>query len=116
MIQNANSFKSGIGLSCWRTVNNMLLKSTMTVNEVCTSQLLGASENAAFVIDVETVDLGDLKADDLGSWHPTGTKKSYFRFSDSGTPEMSPWQYYVLTRRYYIHRSYGKFHRQITDI
>lgn len=61
---------------------NMLMKSA--VKNVCTVQPLGVSKNAAFIIDVEMVDLKDLKADDLGSWHPTGTKKSYFRFSQSG--------------------------------
>ena len=100
---------------------NILLKSDN--KEICTVQPLGVSENAAFIVDVEIVDLGDLKADDLGSWHPTGTKKSYFRFSQSGVlkisekcPQGSLSQYYVLTRRYYIHKSYDKFHRQIADI
>ena len=68
------------------------------------------------------VDLQYLKADDIGSWHPTGTKKSYFRFSQSGTLRVcekcprDTSEYYVLTRRYYIHKSYDKFHRQIADI
>ena len=100
---------------------NMLMKSA--VKNVCTVQPLGVSKNAAFIIDVEMVDLKDLKADDLGSWHPTGTKKSYFRFSQSGNIKISEKhphgmlsQYYVLTRCYYIHKSYDKFHRQIADI
>ena len=59
---------------------NILLKSDMATRQVCTVQPLGISENAAFVIDVEEVDLQDLKADDTDSWHPTGTKKSYFDF------------------------------------
>ena len=37
------------------------------------------------------VELQDLRTDDMGSWHPTGTKKSYFRFSDS--------EYFVITLR-----------------
>ena len=100
---------------------SMLMKST--IDKVCTVQPLGVSENASFVIDVEAVDLGDIKSDDLGSWHPTGTKKTYFRFSDSGEltvaercPRGSQSQYYLLTRRYYVHKSYDKFHRQIADI
>ena len=102
---------------------DMLLKSTSS-KFICTVQPLGVSENATFIIDVETVDIRDLKADDLGSWHPTGTKKSYFRFSNSGILRISEKrpsslassQYYVLTRRYYVHKSYDKFHRQIADI
>ena len=99
----------------------MLLKSDN--EKVCTVQPLGVSENSAFIVDVEMVDLGDLKADELGSWHPTGTKRSFFRFSQSGIIKISKKcphhllsQYYVLTRRYYIHKSYDKFHRQIVDI
>ena len=101
---------------------NILLKSDMATRQVCTVQPLGISENAAFVIDVEEVDLQDLKADDTGLWHPTGTKKSYFRFSQSGMLRIcekcphNESEYYVLTRRYYIHKSYDKFHRQIADI
>lgn len=49
----------------------MLMKPTMAIGKVCTVQPLGVSENATFFVDVEAVDLQDLKADDLGSWHPT---------------------------------------------
>ena len=62
----------------------ILLQSDMADQKVCTVQPLGVSENAAFIVDVETVDYQDLKADDLGSWRPTGTKKSYFYFSPDG--------------------------------
>lgn len=102
---------------------NILLKSDLCGRKVCTVQPLGVSENATFIVDVETVNYEDLKADDLGSWHPTGTKRSYFRFSSDGTlrvsekcPRNMPSEYYVLTRRYYTHKSYNQFHRQIADI
>lgn len=101
---------------------NILLKSDMGTRTVCTVQPLGVSEKAAFVMDVEMIDLQDLKADDIGSWHPTGTKRSYFRFSQFNVLrvcEKRPCdtsEYYTLTRRYYIHKSYDKFHRQIADI
>ena len=88
--------------------------------KVCTVQPLGVSENATFIIDMEMVELRDLKADDLGSWHPTGTQKTYFRFSQSGTLKISEkcprGSLSLLTRRYYIHKFYDKFHRQIADI
>lgn len=102
---------------------NILLKSDLAGRKVCTVQPLGVSENAAFIVDVESVDHQDLKADDLGSWCSTGTKKSYFRFSPDGTlrvsdkcPRSVSSAYYVLTRRYYTHKSYDKYHRQIADI
>ena len=101
----------------------ILLSSDVSGRKVCTVQPLGVCENAAFIVDIETVDHQDLKADDLGSWHPTGTKKSYFRFSSDGTlrvsekrPRNMPSDYYVLTRRYYTHKSYDKYHRLIADI
>lgn len=101
----------------------MLMKPTMTAGKVCTVQPLGVSENATFVVDVEAIDLRDLKVDDLGSWYPTGTKKTYIRFTSSGilkicekTPKSRQSEYYLLTRRYYVHRSYDKYHRQIADI
>lgn len=101
----------------------ILLSSDVTGRKVCTVQPLSVCENAAFIVDIETVDHQDLKADDLGSWHPTGTKKSYFRFSSDGTlrvsekrPRNMPSDYYVLTRRYYTHKSYDKYHRLIADI
>ena len=45
---------------------NILLKSDMAGRKVCTVQPLGVSENAAFVVHVETVDLQDLRQMILG--------------------------------------------------
>lgn len=81
------------------------------------------TENASFIVDIDAVSFQDLKADDLGSWNATGTKKSYFRFQPSGTlrvsdkrPATNPSDYYTMTRRYYVHKTYARFHRQIVDI
>lgn len=43
-----------------------LLKQNMPPEHVCTVQPLAVTENAAFVIDMDSVDFGDLRADDLG--------------------------------------------------
>ena len=90
------------------------------MKRVCTAQPLGVAENAAFVISIDSIDFEDLKADDLGLWKGTGTKKTYFRFLSSGTirfmsrkPKNDNMKYYVLTRRYFIHSTYSKFHRLI---
>ena len=40
-----------------------------------TAQPLGVVENATFLIGIDSVNYQDLKADDLGVWVPTGTKK-----------------------------------------
>ena len=37
-------------------------------------QCLGVSQNAVFVVDIDVINFGDLKADDLGLWKGTGTK------------------------------------------
>lgn len=102
---------------------NILLKSDLDLNRVCTVQPLSVTENSCFVVDIDSVDFQDLKADDLGAWSTTGTKKCFFRFAQSGTlrvtdkkPSNSKFNYFTLTRRYYIHKSYDKFHRQLVDI
>lgn len=103
---------------------NVLLKSDIDQQRVCTVQPLGVTENASFVVDIDTVHFDDLKADDLGVWSPTGTKRTYFRFTQSGTLKISQkmgscggqGDYYTLTRRYYVHKTYDKFHRQLVDI
>ena len=90
----------------------------------CTTQPLGVAENATFLLDLDYVNYQDLKADDLGVWVPTGTKKVFFRFSSSGILKFTNKKsgnavkssYYTLTRRYYVHKSYDKYHRQIADI
>ena len=52
-----------------------------------------------------------------------GTKKSHFYFSSSGVLKVntkrgssSVSNYFTLTRRYYVHKSYNRFHRQLVDI
>ena len=75
---------------------------------------------------VDVVHFQDLKADDLGVWLPTGTKKSFFRFTSAGSLKIAQNAtaqlgkesrcYYTLTRWYYVHKTYDKFHRQLVDI
>jgi hypothetical protein len=98
---------------------------TDDIQEHCTVQPLGVAENASFLIDLDSVDFHDLKADDLGVWSPTGTKRTYFRFSSSGILKFTNKKrsgaaaneaYFTLTRRYYVHKSYELFHREIADI
>ena len=56
---------------------NLLLMESSSVKS-CTVQPLGVAENATFLIDIDHVNYHDLKADDLGVWNPTGTKKTFF--------------------------------------
>ena len=72
--------------------------------------------NATFIVDIDEVAFEDLKADDLGSWSSTGTKRIYFRFTQrnivryaSGIPSSSS-DSFCLTRRYYVHKTYHRFH------
>ena len=57
---------------------SILLKPNLDKQKVCTVQPLCLTESASFVIDVDVINFEDLKADDLGSWNATGTRKSYF--------------------------------------
>ena len=102
---------------------NILLKADLDERKVCGVQPLSVTENSCFVVDIDAVEFQDLKADDLGTWSTTGTKRTFFRFTRSGTlrvtdkkPSSNQSSYYTLTRRYYVHKSYEKFHRQLVDI
>lgn len=96
----------------------------MPPENVCTVQPLGVSQNALFIVDIDMVSFEDLKADDLGSWKGTGTKKMYFRVLSSGAikysetkPVISSSTHYLqLTRRYYVHKGYAEYHRMIADV
>lgn len=98
-----------------------LLASDMQENRICKVQPLGVTANAVFQIDLDCVAFEDLKADDLGSWLATGTRRTYFRFTQTnavryatGVPNSI--EYFLLTRRYYVHKTYNRFHRIICDI
>ena len=52
-------------------------------------QPLGVSQNALFIVDIDVVNFKDLKADDMGSWKGTETKKMHFRISSSGAIKYS---------------------------
>ena len=56
---------------------DVLLMSSMPLECICTVQPLGVSQNAMFLVDIDVINFGDLKADDLGLWKGTGTKKTY---------------------------------------
>lgn len=103
---------------------DVLLTSSMPLERICTVQPLGESQNAVFLIDIDVINFGDLKADDFGSWKGTGTKKTYFRVLPSGAiryPQCRPnpsesTDYLHLTRRYYVHKGYTQYHRMIADV
>ena len=84
-------------------------------------QPLSVTENASFVVDVD-VNFNDLKADNLGVWSTTGTKKSFFRFIPSGTLRVSndPLLQLSPTTTHWcditVHTAYERFHHQIVDI
>jgi len=101
-----------------------LLSSDIDERRVCKVQPLGVMRNAVFMIDLDEVHFNDLKADDLGSWRATGTKRTHFCFTQSqdirfasGKPHGSTaGDYLLMTRRYYVHHTYDRFHWIITDI
>ena len=80
--------------------------------------------NEAFLIDIQTVEtvaFDDIKADDLGSWKATGNKKHVTSSGAVKYPLSKPvgsvsTDYLLLTRRYFVHLTYDRFHRLIADI
>jgi len=100
-----------------------LLSSDIDERCVCKVQPLGVMRNAVFMIDLDEVHFNDPKADDLGSWRATGkpthfcfTQSQHIRFA-SGKPHGSTvGDYLLMTRRYYVHHTYDRFHWIITDI
>ena len=98
-----------------------LLAADVNANQVCKVQPLGVMNNAPFLIDLDKVPFEDLKADDLGSWVATETKRTYFQFTRTNairysTGVLSSNDYFLLTRRYYVHKTYNRFHRLISDV
>ena len=93
----------------------------LDLDKVCHIQPMGVTKNASFIINIDDVHFADLKADDLGSWKPNGTKVTYFRILPSGTMRILSCRprvttSYALTRRYYVHSTYHLFRRTIIDI
>ena len=100
---------------------NILMDNSTDKWQVCGVQPLGVTENATFIINMDHVRFDDLKADDVGSWKPTGTKHTYFCFSDAGETVYSQGVshaagYYNLIHRYYVHETCPTFHRLIVSI
>ena len=102
----------------------ILVKTLLSYDEkqACKVQPLGVQANVAFVIDLDSVVFKDIKADDLGTWRATGTKRVHFRFTQcnairyaNGIPSKAS-NYFLLTRRYYVHGTYQRYHRIISDI
>ncbi len=105
---------------CNRLIN-ILLDECVDKPRVCGVQPLGVMENATFLIDLDRVRFDDLKADDVGSWKPTGTKHTYFCFDDDGETMYCQGiphggGYYNLTRRYYVHATCQTFRRLIVSV
>ena len=52
-------------------------------NPICQVQPMGVTRNSVFQIDLDKVGFEDLKADDLGSWTGTGTKRTHLSLTQS---------------------------------
>ena len=103
---------TGYAASC---IIRILMLAT-PANKVSVVQPVAVSENATFIIDLEKVNFCDLKSDDMGAWEATGTKSTYFSFSEPSDTIVFTTKRgarYILRRRYYIHR---KYHRMFAVI
>ena len=102
---------------------DVILNPDIGPDKTCSVQPLGVMQNAAFLIDIDTVEFDDIKADDLGSWKATGNKKCYFRVLSGAVKYLTTkpvgsmtTDYLLPTRRYFVHLTYDRFHRLIADI
>ncbi len=100
---------------------SILLTDDIDSRKVCGTRPLAVSDNASFIIDLDRVRFDDLKADDLGSWKQTGSKRTYFRLDDHGQIFYSQATTgvqgnYCLLRRYYVHGTCPTFHRLIVSV
>ena len=98
----------------------ILLSSDVTGRKVCTVQLLGVWK---CYFHRGHRNCWSSRLNNLGSWHPSGTKKSYYRLSSDGILRVSeehpcnmPSDYYILTHRYYTHKSYVIVWLQISEV
>ena len=111
------------GLPVHRLID-VILNPDIAPEKICSVQPLGVMQNAAFLIDIDMVEFDDVKADDLGSWKATGNKKSFFRVTSAGAVKYLAakhigtvsTEYLLLTRRYFVHLTYDRYHRLIADI
>lgn len=101
---------------------NILMDDSLDDQKVCKVQPLGVVKNCTFIIDIDSVSIDDLRADDLGAWKPTGTRRSYFILDENNEPDSlsqapsSGASYFVVIRRYFVHMTYSKFRRIIVEI
>ena len=98
------------------------MNTTIPEEKICQVQPMGVNRNCSFIIDLDSICIDDLKADDLGSWKSTGTRRSYFKLRQGEEAEfvkVVPSQsadYFVVIRRYFVHSTYSKFRRCIVEI
>lgn len=54
---------------------DILMSNSLSEGKVCKIQPFKVNRNSTFVIDLDSVAVEDLKADDLGSWKLNGTRR-----------------------------------------
>ena len=74
---------------CAEQVARILLNPHVGEWKVCHVQPMGVVRNPTF-IDLDDVNFGDLKADDLGVWKASGTKTTFIRLLPSGSIYIDP--------------------------
>ena len=115
-------YSRGPSSYCLPQLIDILMSDSLTEEKVCKVHPLGVTQNCTFIIDLDSVSIDDLRADDLGSWKSTGTRRSYFKLHEMNEPEflshMPPegCNHFVVIHRYYVHQTYGKFHHCIVEI
>ena len=100
----------------------MLMEDSLDTAKVYKIQPLGVNCNCTFIINLDSIDIADVKTDDVGSWKGTETRHSYFTMDKHNIPEFlrgnpaSDQSHFAVIHRYFIHGTYSKFHRCIVEI
>ena len=111
------------------TLAKLLLDTDLSVakgkREVCTTQPVEVCHNAAFLVDLNSLDDAmDIRADENGVWNRKGSPVTYISIHNNGSTTTvqkrtklgSFSHHYKVTRVYYRHSSSPDFTRIITTV
>lgn len=107
-----------------KEIVEVLLDKSISCSRIATSQPTSVQDNFVFIVDISKLDKPeDVRADDLGSWSCTGTRRSQCSVDEQGfvidiisDGKSRRKDMFTLIKRYYRHSSAGDYKRTIAEI
>jgi len=106
-----------------KEIVEILLDKNIPCSRIATSQPTCVEDNFIFIVDISKLDKPeDIRADDLGSWTCTGTRRPQCSVDEQGfvidiiTEEKSRRDMFTLIKRYYRHSTAGDYKKTIAEI